>query len=104
MAAAPDAILLLVDRSASMESRVAGTDEARREYALKLIASAAGEFENNSHLILIDSATRKPETVSVASLAELLGTPPPHAAARSDLLAPAWPHQSAGAYLYGVGG
>ena len=74
MAAAPDAILLLVDRSASMESRVAGTDESRREYALKLITSAAGEFENNSHLILIDSATRNPETVSVASLAELPNT------------------------------
>ena len=81
MAAAPDAILLLVDRSASMESRVAGTDESRREYALKLIASAAGEFENNSHLILIDSATRHPETVSVASLAELPNTQPTDTAA-----------------------
>ena len=81
MASAPDAILLLVDRSASMESRVAGTNESRREYALKLIASAAGEFENNSHLILIDSATRKPETVSVASLAELPGTQPTDTAA-----------------------
>ena len=76
MAAAPDAILLLVDRSASMESRVAGTDESRREYALKLIASAAGEFENNSNLILIDSATRKPATASVAALAELPNTQP----------------------------
>ena len=81
MASAPDAILLLVDRSASMESRVAGTNESRREYALKLIASAAGEFENNSHLILIDSATRNPETVSVASLAELPGTQPTDTAA-----------------------
>ena len=81
MAAAPDAILLLVDRSASMESRVAGTDESRREYALKLIASAAAEFENNSHLILIDSATRTPATVSVASLAELPGTQPTDTAA-----------------------
>ena len=59
LAAAPDTILLLVDRSASMESRVAGADESRREYALRMLADAAEEFEHTSHLVLLDSATRQ---------------------------------------------
>ena len=50
---APDVILLLVDRSASMELRITGTDDSRREYALKMMADAAGKFENNSHLVLL---------------------------------------------------
>jgi len=71
LAAAPDTILLLVDRSASMESRVAGADESRREYALRMLADAAGEFEHASHLVLLDSATRQAsELPSAASLLE----------------------------------
>jgi len=79
---APDVILLLVDRSASMESRVAGTDESRREYALRMLADAAGKFENSSHLVLLDSATRQAREIpSAASLAELPGTKPTDTAA-----------------------
>ena len=71
LAAAPDTILLLVDRSASMESRVADADESRREYALRMLADAAGEFEHASHLVLLDSATRQAsELPSAASLLE----------------------------------
>jgi hypothetical protein len=82
LAAAPDAILLLVDRSASMESRVAGADESRREYALKMLADAAGEFEHASHLVLLDSATRKAREIANApSLLELPDTQPTDTAA-----------------------
>jgi len=74
---APDVILLLVDRSASMESRVTGVNESRREYALKMIADAANKFENNSRLVLLDSATRKVHEITTASsLLELPYTQP----------------------------
>ena len=79
---APDVILLLVDRSASMESRVTGADESRREYALKMIVDAAEKFENNSHLVLLDSATRKVHEITTASsLLELPYTQPTDTAA-----------------------
>src|ERR1700757_2221271 len=55
---APDAILILLDRSASMEARSGGV--SKREQALKLLAQAAREFEEASHLVLIDSASRAP--------------------------------------------
>ncbi|MEC9081527.1 MAG: BatA domain-containing protein [Verrucomicrobiota bacterium] len=74
---APDVILLLVDRSASMESRITGTDQSRREYALRMLADAAGEFEHSSHLVLLDSATRQAvEIPSASSLTELPNTKP----------------------------
>ena len=79
---APDVILLLVDRSASMESRITGADESRRKYALKMLADAAGKFENKSHLVLLDSATRKAHEIATASsLLELPNTQPTDTAA-----------------------
>ena len=82
LAAAPDVILLLVDRSASMESRIAGADESRREYSLRMLAKAAGEFEHASHLVLLDSATRQASEIpSALSLLELPDTQPTDTAA-----------------------
>jgi hypothetical protein len=82
LTAAPDTILLLLDRSASMDSRVAGADESRREYALRMLADAAGEFEHASHLVLLDSATRQAsELPSAASLLEWPDTKPTDTAA-----------------------
>jgi hypothetical protein len=67
---APDAIIILLDRSASMETRSGGT--SRRQQALNLLAQAARPFEQTSHLVLIDSATRSPQEVARAdSLAQL---------------------------------
>jgi Aerotolerance regulator N-terminal len=66
---APDAILVLLDRSASMATQVPGTERTRREQALQLIAQAARPFQGTSHLILIDSATRAPQ--EIAGLAQL---------------------------------
>ncbi|MFN7141168.1 MAG: BatA domain-containing protein, partial [Limisphaerales bacterium] len=57
---APDVVLILLDRSASMEARVGG-ETSKREQALKLIADAARQFEGSSHLVLIDSALRTPQ-------------------------------------------
>jgi hypothetical protein len=77
---APDAIVLLLDRSASMEMQSGGT--ARREQALKLLAQAARPFEETSHLVLIDSATRLPQEIARAeSLARLSLTRPTDTAA-----------------------
>ncbi len=67
---APDAILILLDRSASMETRSGGT--SRRQQALQLLADAARPYEQTSHLVLIDSATRTAQEAARAdSLARL---------------------------------
>src|ERR1043165_6940429 len=71
LAPAPDSILLLLDRSASMEARVGGSARAKREAAVQLFMEAAKCFEKSSHVVLIDSATRQPQEISVAALANL---------------------------------
>jgi hypothetical protein len=77
---APDAILILLDRSASMEMRSGGT--SRRQQALQLLSQAAQPFEQTSHLVLIDSATRSAQEVARAdSLARLSVTGPSDTAA-----------------------
>ena len=79
---APDIIMLLVDRSASMESRISGTNKSRREYAIEMIVNAAEKFENKSQIVLIDSATRKPQNIAnAASILELPDTQPSDTAA-----------------------
>jgi hypothetical protein len=67
LAPAPDVILILLDRSASMETQTAGTGQSRREQALKLLGDAAREFEETSHLVLIDSALRAPQQLAGAA-------------------------------------
>ena len=77
---APDAILILLDRSASMETRAGAT--TKRQQALQLLAQAAGEFEETSHLVLIDSATRAPQEIArAATLDQLSLTQPTDTAA-----------------------
>jgi len=77
---APDAIVLLLDRSASMETQTGGS--TKREQAIKLLAQAARQYEETSHLILIDSATRAPQEIAKAgSLSELSLTRPTDTAA-----------------------
>ena len=61
LAPAPDAILILLDRSASMEMRAGDGAETRRDQAVRLLADAAQPFEESSHLVLIDSALRQPQ-------------------------------------------
>jgi hypothetical protein len=67
---APDTILILLDRSASMETQAGGT--TKRQQAIQLLTQAARQFEETSHLVLIDSATRAPQEVArAANLAQL---------------------------------
>lgn len=71
LAPAPDSIVLLLDRSASMELRAPGQNISRREAALRNFAQAARVFDRSSHLVLIDSATRQPQEISTGSLTNL---------------------------------
>jgi hypothetical protein len=80
LSSAPDAIVILLDRSASMETQENGT--SRRQKAIQLLTQAAAEFEETSHLVLIDSATRAPQEIArAASLAQLPVTGPTDTAA-----------------------
>src|SRR5580658_11382331 len=77
---APDAIVILLDRSASMETQSGGI--TKREQALKLLAQAARAYEGSSHLIILDSATRAPQEIAKAdSLTQLSITRPTDTAA-----------------------
>jgi hypothetical protein len=62
VASAPDAIVILLDRSASMENKAGGIP--KREQAVRLLAQTAAEFEQSSHLVLIDSATLAPQEIA----------------------------------------
>jgi hypothetical protein len=79
---APDVILILLDRSASMETQIPGAPTTLREQALKLISQMAKEFDQTSHLVLIDSALRSPQEIANAqSLVGLSLTAPTDTAA-----------------------
>lgn len=75
MATAPDVILLVQDRSASMEVRDAGNTLTRRGTALKLFSDAAQGFEESSRFVLLESAVRAPQEIAgAATLPELSAT------------------------------
>ncbi len=79
---APDVIILLIDRSASMESRISGTDKSRRQYAIEMIRDAAEKFEDKSQIVLLDSVTRKAQDIPTASsILDLPDTQPSDTAA-----------------------
>jgi hypothetical protein len=64
----PDTVLLLLDRSASMETKIPGTVLTRREQAIQRFIEAANDFQGGSHLVLIDSASRQPQEIANASV------------------------------------
>lgn len=64
---APDVIVILLDRSASMEARTEAAAPSKREQALQQLVQAAGALQDRSHLVLIDSATRLPQRLSSAT-------------------------------------
>lgn len=69
---APDVVIILLDRSASMETIDAGTRETRRERALQLLARAGEGLRGRSRFVLIDNALLKPqELTSVALLPKM---------------------------------
>ena len=63
-ASAPDTVLILLDRSASMETRLAGTPRSRREQAIDLIKSAAEPYQGYSNFVLIESAGSTAQTLA----------------------------------------
>lgn len=65
----PDVIVVVLDRSASMESRARGGSIARRELALQRLRDALAEL-GGSRVVLIDSATGSPQEVATP---EILG-------------------------------
>jgi hypothetical protein len=80
VSSAPDAIVILLDRSAGMEIKTGGV--SKREQGIRLLSQAAREFEESSHLVLIDSATLMPEESGRATnLMQLPATAPTDTAA-----------------------
>jgi hypothetical protein len=79
---APDAIIILLDRSASMETTVPATGLTKRAQAVRALVQAARPFEESSHLVLIDSASRTAQEIGRAeTLQNLPGTAPSDTAA-----------------------
>lgn len=69
LAPAPDAVLLVLDRSASMETTIAALAKTRREHTLDLWGEALRQFPPSTRLILFESAGRLPQILpGVSSL------------------------------------
>jgi len=65
---APDTVLVLLDRSASMEQQNLATGESKRSSALKKIAQGITDlFGSRTRVVLIDSATNEPTLIDNAS-------------------------------------
>src|SRR3954471_8908253 len=64
LSSAPDAVVLVLDRSASMEVKPAGSTATRRDQALSLWSEALKPFERASRLVLLDSGTRTPHELA----------------------------------------
>jgi hypothetical protein len=67
----PEAIILLFDRSSSMEAKDANKQTTKREHALEMLATAARENKFSSRFVLIENATREP--IEVADPGQLKG-------------------------------
>ncbi len=68
----PDATLVLLDRSASMEVQDLQTGESKRSTALKKLAELLGKRDYGSQLVLIDSASERVQLLeSPSALLEL---------------------------------
>ncbi len=73
----PEAILLLLDRSASMETSPDENTPTKREAAISRITSAVKEFASGTRIVVFDSAGGEPvELNSVDALADLPQTGP----------------------------
>ena len=62
----PETVLILLDRSASMESHGGGQQESKRAHALGLLAQAAKQSAG-SHFILLENVLRQPLEIADAS-------------------------------------
>lgn len=64
LAGAPDTVIVLLDRSASMETVDPRVQKSKRERVLALLAGVPAETVAGSHIVLIDSALRTPQEVA----------------------------------------
>lgn len=55
---APEVIVLVLDRSASMEAQAQNSGKSRREEAIRLWSDALRPFQQSSRFVLLDSATQ----------------------------------------------
>jgi len=77
MGAAPDTIILLLDRSASMDVQDPTTHLSKRTLAIRRLADAGKEYVGSSRFVLIESALRKPQEVASLGALENLSTTAP---------------------------
>lgn len=78
----PDAVIVLLDRSASMETTDPRTRSSRRERALRLFTEAAGKLRKAGRFVLIENVMRTPQEVGAGQMLEgLLLTGPTDTAA-----------------------
>lgn len=69
---APEAIVLILDRSASMEAASGTSGKSRREQAIDLWTDALKTFGQSSRLVLLDSASLTPQEIpSLSSLSQV---------------------------------
>ncbi len=72
---APDSVLLLIDRSASMEQQNLATGQSKRAAGLAGLASAIEEaYGSRSRLVVIDSATLAAQSIADAAALRALPT------------------------------
>lgn len=64
---APDAIVLVLDRSASMEARMPGGNISKRAETVRLFSEAAKGYQETSRFVLFDTALRAPSEIGDAS-------------------------------------
>ncbi|MSR66854.1 MAG: hypothetical protein EXS24_05725 [Pedosphaera sp.] len=60
----PDVILILLDRSASMEDQNAGTLITKRETALKTLSATARAYSESSRVLLLDHTSKHPKEIA----------------------------------------
>ena len=63
---APEAVIILLDRSASMQARGGGENESKRTHGLSLLSQAAKQSAG-SHFVLIENVLRQPLEIADAS-------------------------------------
>lgn len=61
---APDTVLIVLDRSASMEQQLAATTETKRARAVARLAEAARQLGGATRWVLLDSGTRQAHEIS----------------------------------------
>ena len=66
-ASAPDAVLILLDRSASMETKNVGNQSTKRSEAIRLLSAAAVGFEETSRILLLENSGANPQEIAGAS-------------------------------------